>query len=116
MYIDQFVDYLKNEKRMSQNSLEAYKRDVVDFSKFCQEKGNDNILKISNGEIVSYLLTLKNFGKSAATINRKLASIRSLYKYFIEKGLINKNPTANIKSPKIERKEIEYLSLSLIHI
>ncbi len=115
MYIDQFVDYLKNEKRMSQNSLEAYKRDVVDFSKFCQEKGNDNILKISNGEIVSYLLTLKNFGKSAATINRKLASIRSLYKYFIEKGLINKNPTANIKSPKIERKEIEYLSLEEVN-
>ena len=115
MYIDQFVDYLKNEKRMSQNSLEAYKRDVVDFSKYCQEKGNDNILKISNGEIVSYLLTLKNFGKSAATINRKLASIRSLYKYFIEKGLINKNPTANIKSPKIERKEIEYLSLEEVN-
>lgn len=115
MYIDQFVDYLKNEKRMSQNSLEAYKRDVVDFSKFCQEKGNDNILKISNGEIVSYLLTLKNLGKSAATINRKLASIRSLYKYFIEKGLINKNPTANIKSPKIERKEIEYLSLEEVN-
>ena len=115
MYIDQFVDYLKNEKRMSQNSLEAYKRDVVDFNKYCQEKGNDNILKISNGEIVSYLLTLKNFGKSAATINRKLASIRSLYKYFIEKGLINKNPTANIKSPKIERKEIEYLSLEEVN-
>lgn len=115
MYIDQFVDYLKNEKRMSQNSLEAYKRDVVDFNKYCQEKGNDNILKISNGEIVSYLLTLKNLGKSAATINRKLASIRSLYKYFIEKGLINKNPTANIKSPKIERKEIEYLSLEEVN-
>ena len=38
-----------------------------------------------------------------------------MYKYFIEKGLINKNPTANIKSPKIERKEIEYLSLEEVN-
>ena len=111
MYIDQFIFYLKNEKKMSQNSLAAYKRDVLDFEKYCNENGKDNILDVTNADIVSYLLALKEDGKSAATVNRKLASIRSLYKYFNEKGMINTNPTANIKSPRVERKEISYLTV-----
>lgn len=111
MYIDQFIFYLKNEKKMSQNSLAAYKRDVLDFEKYCNENGKDNILDVTNADIVSYLLALKEDGKSAATVNRKLASIRSLYKYFNEKGMINTNPTANIKSPRVERKEILYLTV-----
>lgn len=111
MYIDQFIFYLKNEKKMSQNSLAAYKRDVLDFEKYCNENGKGNILDVTNADIVSYLLALKEDGKSAATVNRKLASIRSLYKYFNEKGMISTNPTANIKSPRVERKEISYLTV-----
>ncbi len=111
MYIEQFVDYLKNEKKMSDNSLAAYKRDVLDFEKYCKKIGKDDLLEITNGEIVSYLLALKDEGKSAATVNRKLASVRSLYKYFSENGMISSNPTANIKSPRVERKDISYLTI-----
>lgn len=112
MYIEQFVDYLKTEKKMANNSLEAYRRDIADFNKYCEEKSIESLRDVTNTEIVSYLLALKNDGKSAATINRKLASIRALYKYFVEKGVTESNPTANIKSPRVERKEIEYLTLA----
>ncbi len=115
MYIDQFIFYLKNEKKMSENSLAAYKRDVLDFEKYCSKAGKDNILDVTNADVVSYLLALKEEGKSAATVNRKLSSIRSLYKYFNEKGMVNTNPTANIKSPRVERKEISYLTVEEVN-
>lgn len=56
-------------------------------------------------------MELKNSGKSRATANRKLSSIRTFYKYLIKQGLISVNPTEDIKSPKIERKKLEYLTI-----
>ncbi len=116
MYIDRFIDYLKTEKNMSKNSLEAYRRDVLEFTNYCKCKNIDNIIEVNNGDVASYLLNLKESGKSAATINRKLASIRAIYKYFVEYGMRSGNPTANIKSPRIMRKEIEYLTLEEVNI
>lgn len=111
MLVERFIDYLRNEKKMSVNSLEAYGRDVTDFEKYCRTKGIDDILEVTNTEVVAYLLELKNKGKSAATINRKLAAVRAFYRYLMEKGMKDTNPTVNIKSPRVERKQIEYLSL-----
>ena len=106
-----FINYLASEKKMAQNSLEAYKRDVLEFSEMIREKKNLSLSEASNTEIVAYLLKLKNDGKSAATVNRKIASLRAFYNYLTAQKLVSANPTVNIKSPKIERKSIEYLTI-----
>ena len=111
MRTDRFMDYLRNEKKMSENSLEAYRRDVEDFDRYCASKGKEDLIEVNNADVVAYLMELRNNGKSAATVNRKLASIRALYKYFVEKGMKDSNPTTNIKSPRIERKTVEYLTV-----
>lgn len=111
MRTDRFMDYLRNEKKMSENSLEAYRRDVEDFDRYCALKGKEDLIEVNNADVVAYLMELRNNGKSAATVNRKLASIRALYKYFVEKGMKDSNPTTNIKSPRIERKTVEYLTV-----
>ena len=112
MYIEQFVNYLKNEKHLTGNSLDAYRRDVEIFSEYCSGRGISDLTKVTRTDVVAYLLSLSESGKSASTSNRKLASIRAFYRFCLEKGLIDTNPTLNIKSPKIERKEIEYLTVS----
>ncbi|MDO4176469.1 MAG: site-specific tyrosine recombinase [Bacillota bacterium] len=114
MYVEQFTDYLKSEKRMAKNSLEAYERDVNEFAAFESSRGIDNILEASSTEIVAYLHSLKTAGKSASTVNRKLASVRSFFNYLLDRKLIESNPTAGIKSPKIEKKEIEFLTIEEI--
>lgn len=114
-YIDQFITYLSQEKKMARNSLEAYKRDVMEFETVISDK-NVSLEEASNTEVVAYLLKLKNDGKSAATVNRKIASLRSFYQYLYAQNLVKTNPTLNIKSPKIERKEIEYLSIEEIEV
>lgn len=110
-YLFHFTEYLKQEKRMSDNSLLAYGRDLSDFSRFVRDKGIGEIQAISNTEVVAYLLELKKDGKSAATVNRRLASLRSFFEFLTEKGHLSRNPAAGIKSPRIQRKEIEYLTV-----
>ena len=96
---------------MSKNTLEAYKRDVQEFIAFEGGRGMTDLLDTSSTEIVAFLHNLKINGKSAATVNRKLASVRAFFNFLINSGLIQNNPTVDIKSPKIERRELEYLTI-----
>lgn len=116
MYQDDFLRYLEKEKKMAQNTLEAYKRDVMDFFNFAKESGVEEMTTVSNTDVVTYLLKMKADNKSAATVNRKLASIRAYFNFLQEKGKIKGNPTMGIKSPKIERKELEYLTLEEVDL
>ncbi len=113
-YLSDFINYLSSEKKMAQNSLEAYKRDVLEFAEVIREKQKLFLNEASNTEVVAYLLKLKNEGKSAATVNRKVASLRAFYNYLTAQKIMSDNPTVNIKSPKIERKSIEYLTIEEI--
>ena len=110
-YLERYFTYLEQEKKMAKNTLEAYKRDTLDFSKILSEKGIGSMKDVTNTEVVSYMFKLKNEGKSAATLNRKIASLRAFYNYMQDKDFIKENPTNDIKSPKIERKELEYLTI-----
>lgn len=110
-YLILFKEYLIKEKRMSENSVQAYIRDILEFQRFMSGKGTDDISLASNTEIVSFVLKLKNDGKSSSTVNRKVASLRAFYNFMVAKGYTRENPVFNIKSPRIERKEIEYLTI-----
>lgn len=114
MYTDDFVTYLQKEKKMSSNTLEAYQRDLREFLAFEGKRGYTDPAETTSTEIVAFLHELKQSGKSTSTINRKLASVRAFFKYMVDIGLIRDNPTAGIKSSRIERKELEYLSLQEI--
>lgn len=113
-YLSQFNKYLEEEKGMSHNSLIAYERDLIDFQRFISDKKILRVDEISKTEIIAYLLQLKSDGKSAATVNRKLASLRAFFQYMVSCGGLAENPTENIKSPRIEKKEIQYLTVTEI--
>ena len=111
MIVDKFADYLEKEKRVSENTIEAYVRDIYHFSDFVAMRKINDLKDVTNTEVVAYLMMLKNENKSKSTLNRKLASIRTFYNYLIKIKAIKDNPALNIKTPKVERKEIEYLSI-----
>ena len=114
MYIEKYLSYLKNEKRMAANSLEAYGRDIRDFEQFIQSRGTGSVLDATSTDVVAYLNKLKAAGRSPSTVNRKLASVRSFYNYMQGENLISDNPARGIKTPSIEKKELEYLSIKEI--
>lgn len=74
-------------------------------------KEKKDVENAGNADIVAFLLFLKSEGKARSTLNRKLASIRSFYQFLLRKNIVKEDPTLNIKSPRIPRKKIEYLTI-----
>ena len=111
MYIEQFIDYLKNEKKLAANSLDAYGRDIRDFRQFLSSRGVEDLTGAARDDVTAYLNKLKADGRSPSTLNRKMASIRTFYNYLQDTGVTHENPARGVKTPRVERKELEYLSI-----
>ena len=107
---DLFLLYLNEEKKAATNTASAYVRDVCQFEGFLKERGVDELVDATNADVVSFLMDLKSRGSSKSTVNRKLASIRTYYNFLQKRMGLESNPADNIKSPKIEKKAIEFLS------
>ena len=98
-----FFGFLENDKKVSSNTLQSYKRDLKQFEKYIQEKRED-YSKITDEGIKTYIKYMQEIGKKPSTISRGLASIRSFYQYEVKEQKIEKDPTEGIQSPKIEKR------------
>ena len=104
-----FLDFLENDKKLSANTLQSYRRDIVQFQDYLDNK-RLVYSKIGQQEIKDYIEYLKEIGKKTSTISRNLASIRSFYQYQLRAKKVKKDPTDGMKSPKIEKKAPSVLS------
>ena len=107
--INLFLEFLANDKKLSANTLQSYKRDIVQYQEYVEEN-KINYLKATNENIKDYFEYLKKLNKKTSTISRSLASIRSFYQYLIRVKKIKKDPTNGMQSPKIEKKAPSILS------
>jgi len=102
--LKQFLKFLENDKKVSNNTLQSYKRDLEQYKNYLLT--NDlKYNKITEDDIkvyVKYLLEEQN--KKPSSISRMIASIRSFYQYEVKNKKVTKDPTENIQSPKIEKK------------
>ena len=98
-----FLEFLENDKKLSSNTLQSYKRDIVQYQEYVEKNGL-NYLKIDDADINDYLKYLKNEDKKSSTISRNLATIRSFYQYLIRAKKIKKDPTLAVQAPKVEKK------------
>ena len=105
-----FLDYLKKEKKSSENTLTAYARDVEAFGRYMEEQGS-SIEQATKTDVLTYIMNLTKEGRSRATTNRKLAGIRAAYAYLIKKGRVSFDPTEGIKTPRAQRKKLDYLTM-----
>ncbi len=117
-YVDDFVSYLEYERRFSRHTLTAYKNDLIQFRNFL--KGNFSDMDwegVNSTHIREWIFFLHSEGISPRSINRKLTTLKSFYKFLVKKGGVNRNPVAGIHSLKVEKKLPEVLdekSLNLL--
>ncbi len=109
MYLDGYCEHLKIEKKMSKNSVEAYKSDLIDFGNFIKKSQGKPLNEVTETDIIAFISHQKKQKKAASTLSRKIASVRNFYNYLVIENVIRENPTQGIKTPKGEKKEIEYL-------
>ena len=75
-----FLDFLKDDKRLSDNTLQSYRRDIEQYEKYVSEN-KINYLKATQETIIDYMDYLREENKKESTISRSLASIRSFYQW-----------------------------------
>lgn len=105
-YIQSFLDYLKFQKRYSRHTILAYDKDLQAFFTYLNDQyGETPLQEIKPTFIRSWLAELKATEDcSAKTINRKISSLRSFFKFHLKLSTISANPMASVKGPKIPKK------------
>ena len=98
-----FFGFLENDKKVSNNTLQSYKRDLKQFEKYIEEHGEE-YSKITDEDIKTYIKYMQEIGKKPSTISRGIASIRSFYQYETKNKKVEEDPTEGIQSPKIEKR------------
>ena len=101
--IKQFLDFLQNEKRVANNTLQSYSRDIHQYESYLSQN-HINYAKVDVKQINEYLKHLQTIGKKTSTVSRNLASIRSFYQYLIRVKKVKSDTTENIQSPKVEKR------------
>ncbi len=112
-YKQQFIHYLQFQKRYSKHTITSYENDIASFDNYLLKNyGEINIEEIKPTFIRSWLAELKQEGISSKTINRKISTLRSLFKYFLKLDIVKVNPVAAIIAPKIPKRLPQFIEAS----
>lgn len=100
---EKFISYLKFEKRYSAHTLKAYERDLNDFLVYADVKRLNEFSDLSASYIRSWIVHLIENGLKNRSVNRKLASLRSFYKWLVKEQHIESSPMGKVSGPKSEK-------------
>ena len=102
MLIDQFITYIATEKRYSQLTVSAYSSDLMQFADYLKVHFElDDLAEVNPAMVRSYIVWLKDEkGLSNRSINRKMTTLRTFYKYCLREGVIEKSPMMKVKALK----------------
>ena len=117
-YITEFLQYLSQELNYSNHTVSAYRIDLSLFNKFlCSYDSGigDDIEKIDQNTVRHFLGKEYEEGKKSKTVSRRLASIKSFFKYLMKAEIIKVNPTLVIKTPKIDKNIPNFIQLNRIN-
>ena len=106
-----FLEYLQFEKRYSQHTLISYKTDLYQFVDYLQAEYDGILLvNVTSSFVRSWLASMRNDKLTAKTINRKISTLKSFYKFLMKSGELKQSPLATIVSPKIQKRLPSFVS------
>lgn len=108
--INEFISYLHNIKKTSNNTELSYKRDLMKVCQYLNEQGISDVRDITFDMLNSYIVYLEENHFAAASISRNVASIKAFFHYLQKEGIVEKDISENLKSPKIIKKLPEIMT------
>jgi integrase/recombinase XerC len=104
-YKESFLEYLQFEKRYSNHTILSYRTDLEQFEDFASQEEECPDISLADGKIIrSWTIRLMDSGQSARTVNRKISTLKSFYKYLMREQRIKINPMDKVLSPKQSKK------------
>lgn len=105
LLVNTFLDYLKFEKRYSANTIISYRSDLIEFFDYIEiQFGDIEVMLINHNYIRSWLASVKSMGIGVKSINRKISSLKSFFKYQLKMEVIEVSPMNKVISPKIGKR------------
>ena len=99
-FFNDYIDYLRFQKRYSEHTVNAYRNDILQFADFLEEEDHrPGWEKVTDRQVRAWMIALMDEGISPRSVNRKLSSLKSFYRYLQRKG-VKADPTAGISGPK----------------
>ncbi|PBE89725.1 tyrosine-type recombinase/integrase [Clostridioides difficile] len=107
--IEGYIDYIKDKKKLSENTVASYFMDIKKYMEYINQK-SIKLVDIVENDIISYLIKLEKDNVSIATIARMISSIKSFHDYLFLNHICTNNPAKDIKKPKIKKENINILT------
>jgi len=103
LYKDDFLSYLRFEKRYSPHTVASYDNDLKQFHIFCKQTGSGSY-ELDSSMIRLWIVSLLEQGVSARSVNRKLSTLKTFSRYLIRQGVISVNPLNKVLKPKMSKR------------
>lgn len=110
-HLKSFIDYLRVERQVARNTVEAYQRDLLRYIIFLQERAIDDFSQLSHRDVYAFLEMLHELTLSAASVSRNLSAVRAFHHFLIGENVTSADPTENIVVPKPWMKLPEVLTV-----
>ena len=104
--VDAYLTYLEQELEYSPHTVAAYRNDLTQFVSWLDSRkplGGDSWRDLSEQELTTYLLYLREREYAPSTIARKIAAVKSFYKHLVEEELLDANPTTHLNTPRVDK-------------
>ena len=111
-FVREFMEKLKHERSFSKHTLRAYHTDLTQFDSFLRDEKCKNLKRVNHLLLRKYLAILRSRNYSRTTIVRKLASLRSFFKFLNQEAVLESNPFEILRTPKQTKKLPHFLSIN----
>ena len=112
--VEPFLDHLRFERGLADNSLEAYGRDVARMAEFARAQGRTGPRDVTTADLRAFMLLLKDMGLQPSSIARNVAAIRTYFRFLISENLVVADPSERVDTPKGWQRLPEVLSVDEI--
>jgi integrase/recombinase XerC len=104
MFIDTFLKYLRFERNYSEKTIVSYRIDLEEFEDYLKKVDAEKNLATADADLVrSWMVYLMEKGRSVATVNRKLSSLRSFYRFLLRRRVVDLDPMLKVVGPKKQK-------------
>ena len=110
-WLGAFLRYLEVEKHASPHTLKGYRTDLEDFVRGYAASGSDDIRAVDVRAVRAHLAALHTRGLDPVSIARKLAALRSCFRFLVRRGLLDRNPAKQVRAPRPPRKLVSFLPI-----
>ncbi|BCN31406.1 site-specific tyrosine recombinase XerD [Anaeromicropila herbilytica] len=113
--LEQFITYLREVKKSSNNTVVSYRRDLTKLNQYLQNQGIQSYEQVNETSLNSYILYLEKEGMAASTVSRNIAAMKAFMLFLLKNQFVTNDPTERIKSPKIDKKMPEILTIEQVN-